>query len=417
MRHRLNIAWLGPVPNERGGVPYMALQLLEALPAAGASVDAFWSSPGADVPERLRDVPGLEVVQKDPGWRYDRWYSRTDATKMLTGLPARALGQTLLTREIVRRHAARPYDVLYQFSQTELLALRAVRRGLPPIVLHPETHAAGELRWVLRERHMDAAQRHPARRGAFEALLRARSAQQRRDITSVARVIAPSAVFRDELIADYGLDVARTGVVPNPVDLERFRPPPDAVRWTGEGPVVLLFVARISTRKGVELLVDLSHRVRDLAGRLRLVVVGGPSQWSDLRPVLDGLAPEVAEYRGGVPFAELREVYDRAHGSVQPSHYEPFALTVAEALASGLPVVLSDAVGAAEWTSAPAARRFGAGDAAGFEAAVRALVDDIEQGRGPELGRAARATAEAAFAPDRVAAQLVDELASAARPA
>ena len=53
------------------------------------------------------------------------------------------------------------------------------------------------------------------------------------------------------------------------------------------------------------------------------------------------LEPAVAGRLGRVPAPELPAVYRATHGCLQPSLYEPFAITVAEALASGLPVIAS----------------------------------------------------------------------------
>src|SRR5581483_4105095 len=97
-----------------------------------------------------------------------------------------------------------------------------------------------------------------------------------------------------------------------------------------------------STRKGVDDIVDLSHRLGDLAGSVRLLVIGGPTQWSDYTRHLERLNPAVAEFIGGVPNEELPQLLRSSAMLLVPSFYEPGSIATAEALACGLPVVLSD---------------------------------------------------------------------------
>jgi glycosyltransferase involved in cell wall biosynthesis len=97
-----------------------------------------------------------------------------------------------------------------------------------------------------------------------------------------------------------------------------------------------------------------------------------------------------------------------------PSRYEPGSIATAEALACGLPVVLSDEVGAGEVVAGPHARFHASEDVDGLEAAVRSLLETSELDQ-PALRVAARANAEANFAPDLVVAELVERIASVGR--
>jgi glycosyltransferase involved in cell wall biosynthesis len=117
----------------------------------------------------------------------------------------------------------------------------------------------------------------------------------------------------------------------------------------------------------------------------------------------------VARYLGAVEPEELGPLYRGAAVVVQPSRYEPFALTVGEALAAGTPVVATDEVGASEFVEGPACVRYLAADRAALEAAVRRMIER-ERTDGPALRREARAQAERAFAPDVVAEALLTQL-------
>jgi glycosyltransferase involved in cell wall biosynthesis len=407
MEESVRIAWIGPTPSGEGGVPYVATQLLRGLARAGAEIDCFLGVSAEEIPDELRGQEGLRFVLRPNRWRWGSWYTRTPLLAFCSGAVFRLRTQRTLAQSIAHRHAVEPYDVVYQFSQSELGGLRRLRKSLPPIVIHPETHAAGELAWHKREAALARRAEPLARRVAARTMLAARAAVQRRDLPRADRVIAVSRCFAKHLAADYGIPGERLGVVVNPIDLDRFRPTSgDAPR----GPVKLLYVSRMSVRKGVDLVVELSHRLSDLQGQMEIVVIGGPTLWSDYRKLLADLNPEVGTYAGEQPPEALGRLYHEADAVLQPSQYEPFALTVGEALASGTPVIASDEVGAAEDVDPRVCLVFPRGDLDLFERAVRSAVEDARAGAGPNLSALARTEAERLFAPDIVAGVLLQEL-------
>ena len=115
-------------------------------------------------------------------------------------------------------------------------------------------------------------------------------------------------------------------------------------RRRADDDVAVLSVARLVPEKGID---DL---IRAVAGagdaRLRLVVAGDG-------PVRQGLVDLAAELEvrltilGHVEEAELAQTYVDADVFALLSHHEPWGVAVNEAAASGLPLLLSDRVGAA----------------------------------------------------------------------
>jgi alpha-1,3-rhamnosyl/mannosyltransferase len=122
------------------------------------------------------------------------------------------------------------------------------------------------------------------------------------------------------------------------------------------GPYVLA-VATLEPRKNLPALVEafalLKRRRSEL--ELRLVVVGA-SGWGKLPP----LEREGVELLGYVEDERLAELYRGASVFAYPSLFEGFGMPVAEALASGVPVVasshasLDEASGDAAWRADPA---------------------------------------------------------------
>jgi glycosyltransferase involved in cell wall biosynthesis len=405
----MRIAWTGPIGNG-GGVPRMGLLILEELLRQGVEVDLYTPSYGfEELP--IGPTPGLRIIERRSGWTWGRWYSRTKEGAMVTGTASRTISHFLLSLRLLREHYRHPYDVVYQLSITELFLLGRLRRFAPPIVVHPCTHHGGELRWHRAEEAYALQSEPRAIHRVMRAFLVFRSRLQPGELARADLVLGLSNRFNQLLHEDYGVPEDKLGVVRTPVELDRFTP---------YGPTVplnkrtLLFISRISTRKGVEEIIQLSHRLADLSDSVRLLVIGGPTQWSDYTAHLKRLNPAVAEFLGGVENDALPALLRSAAMLLVPSRYEPGSIATAEALGCGLPVVLSDEVGAGEVVEGPHVRFHRAGDIDGLEHAVRSMLAALEADRAT-IAAAARANAEEQFAPNAVVGQLADYLATASR--
>ena len=97
---------------------------------------------------------------------------------------------------------------------------------------------------------------------------------------------------------------------------------------------VIAFVGRDFLRKGGDLVVKAFQQVRRSAAHPVKLVIAGPASWP-----LDGPIPEGIEFLGDAPFARVRELLRNSDVLVMPSRFEAFGIIIAEALASGTPVV------------------------------------------------------------------------------
>jgi glycosyltransferase involved in cell wall biosynthesis len=388
-------------------VPAMGLLMLRELLRQGVEVDVYMPSYEFEALP-IEPAPGLRIIERRSGWKWGRWYSRTKAGALFSGTASRTVSHLILNVRLLLEHRRRPYDAVYQLSTTELFLLGYLKRFAPPIVVHPCTHAAGELRWHRAEQKYALQVEPRSLHMVMRAWMKLRAKGQPGELAKADLVLGLSERFNELLHQDYGVPMEKLAVVRTPVDLQRF---------TVEGPAepvdkrTLLFISRISARKGVEEIIELSYRLDDLADSVRLLVIGGPTQWSDYTAHLTRLNPRAAQYLRAVPSDQLPAMMRSASMLLVPSRYEPGSIVTAEALACGLPVVLSDEVGAAEAVDGPHVRRHLSQDMDGLEAAVRSLLDAVERDEAT-LRTAARANAEAQFAPDHVIAQLVERIAS-----
>lgn len=405
----MRIAWTGPVAAKGGGVPGMGMLMLRELARQGVEVDLYLNCDQAPAPP-IPKLPGLRIIVRRTRWRWDRWYSRNPGLALATSLASRGLNGILLSVRLLIEHRRNPYDAVFQLSQVELFLLGRVRRVAPPIVVHPCSHAAGELRWHRREQAYALRSERRAVHFAMRAWLIVRSHLQPRELANADLVIGPSTTFVNLVHEDCRVPRDRLRVLRHPVELTRFTP---LIESQQAGPATLLFISRISARKGVEDIVELSHRLSDLAGAVRLLVIGGTSLWSDYSRHMADLNDDVAEYVGSVASAEMPALMASSAMLLVPSRYEPGSIVTGEALAAGLPVVLSDEVGPSEILDGPHIRVYRAGDVGAFEAAVRAMLAAVAQDR-QGLAVRARADAERHFSPHAIGSQLIDMLATAA---
>lgn len=105
---------------------------------------------------------------------------------------------------------------------------------------------------------------------------------------------------------------------------------------------VAVSVARLAPEKGLDTLIRAASLARS---RPALLVVGQGQERELLEPMAARLGVE-ARFAGDVPWKRISEAYAAADCFVLLSRHEPWGVAVTEAAASGLPLVLSDQVGA-----------------------------------------------------------------------
>jgi glycosyltransferase involved in cell wall biosynthesis len=401
----LRIAWLGGAPEETGSASGVVTDLLDGLARRGHEIDCFFPSAARDVPARLLKHENLAFIWGTSEWRWNKWYSRTQITAFVSGLLFRAVAAMRLRREIVRRHQQQPYDLIYQNQTIESLGVPTGLTRSIPLVIRPDSHTAGELRWLIKERRL--AFRCQPRYIFFvvAAIMSFRTIVQRIKLRRASLLICISTVFRDHIVHDYRFPLEKTFVTTNPLRLDQFtkvdRPLLD--------PPVVLVPTRVSLRKGLEDVVEVARTLLERGVDVRVRVVGGPSIWSDYTKLLDDLPPENAEYCGAIPYAGMPAEFERSDIVLLASKYDPCPMSVLEALATGVPVVATSEVGSIEGVDRSVAAEVAPGDVAGMATAITTMIDRLRT-KSEETRSLARAEADRRFAPDVVCEQISDAL-------
>ncbi|HAE58235.1 MAG TPA: hypothetical protein DCG54_01685 [Anaerolineae bacterium] len=211
-------------------------------------------------------------------------------------------------------------------------------------------------------------------------------------------------VTRD-MAVKYGMDPAKTVVFPWGVDLEHFKPMESAERKTTENPsssVVrspskgfTLFCNRSwEANYGVDVLARAFVTVARQREGVSLMLLGGGSQGGAIRKILLGGGAEGrVSFPGQINNAELPRYYQMADIYISPSHVDGSSVSLMEALACGLPCLVSDIPANKEWVQEGYnGWLFPDGDHNALAAKILQAIEQRE--KLSEIGQKARATAE-----------------------
>jgi UDP-glucose:(heptosyl)LPS alpha-1,3-glucosyltransferase len=168
------------------------------------------------------------------------------------------------------------------------------------------------------------------------------------------KIIAVSQHVKDDIEREYGIEPRRVVVIHHGVDARAFHPRHRA-EWrvsvrdrlgVGRDEFVVLFVGGDYRRKGLVPLLKAVGRVRHA---MRVLVVGvKPDVPLAQLARQNGLNDRVAFVDAT---AEIASLYAAADCFALPSRYDTFSMATLEAMASGLPVIVSRAAGVSELLS------------------------------------------------------------------
>ncbi len=131
-------------------------------------------------------------------------------------------------------------------------------------------------------------------------------------------------------------------VIPNGVDVTRFRGAVPLTRWQ-DGTRNILFVGRFEPRKGVLDLLKAYRILRKTGCECRLLLVGGGPQEREARRYVATRRLKGVEFLGRVSDDEKAQLFRTCDVYVAPATgRESFGIVLLEAMAAGAPIVASD---------------------------------------------------------------------------
>lgn len=305
------------------GMSVYALNLLRELVAGGHAVtmiSQFRADPaGAGVygggPPPA--VPGVRVIGLE---------ASGEALASL-GHPADFEGDIeRMVATVESEHARHPFDLIHaQYGYPNgLAALEAGRRlGLPTVV----SIQGGDGHWV---------------GGCCSTHLSA----MRAVVLHASAVLIGSESFAAEVVQNLHVPRDVFTIVPGGTDTVRFTPLDDFQLGNLRDPPTLLFHGRVDYRKGLGELLDAFAALTGAGRDLRLVISGiGPDVESAKERVAGLGIGGLVEFTGYSSYDDAPTAYRRGDVFVSPTYSEGFSNTILEAMASGLPIVSTRAIG------------------------------------------------------------------------
>lgn len=230
--------------------------------------------------------------------------------------------------------------------------LRRRRRSRPPVVA--VWHGAGPVRFLIL--------RKPGHPLAW-ALAWLRSIEEIRALSADGHIAVHPAVAND-LRFMYGLSKPVT-VIGNAVDAKIISQLSRMECRRKQTGLTALWLGQVGYAKGLDVaLAAVAEARSDLPG-LQLIVAGVPV----------GKRVEGVDWRGVLPPAAVIEIYRRVDLFILPTRYEAFPLVVIEAMAAGLPVIVSDSVPEGIVTDGRNGVVIAGHDPSQYAAALRRLAD------------------------------------------
>ncbi|HYK98091.1 MAG TPA: glycosyltransferase family 4 protein [Candidatus Acidoferrales bacterium] len=332
---------------------------------------------------------GVDVV-----WVETSLYREGGVPERVPFVPAVARAGVRALLDVRRGLAGQCYDALLFNTQKAAMLCQAYLLRTPTMLMTDVTPAQYDRISGPYEHHADEVAPLAAAKRAVNAL----------NFRLARAVIGWSRWTADSFVREYGVSRERVHVVPPAVDTREWRP---AARPRSLRPR-LLFVGGNFARKGGPALVEAFHDL-GLADRAELHIVTRDEVASQ---------PGVHVHRDMANGSDaLRELYREADVFVLPTVADCFSIASIEAMAVGLPVIVTDVGGISDIVvDGETGFLLRPNDGHGLRAAMAALVDDPDlRGR---LGAAARARAVRHFDSRDSARRLLDIAAAiTARPA
>lgn len=302
-----------------------------------------------------------------------------------------------------------PRTDLYSPILSFLVALKALKRdGFRPDLVNAHVFTAAfagafvarlhRIPLVATEHASTFSSNNPER-PTWSEVFRARFAWGR------AAAVLPVGSILAESVKRYAPSAA-VRVVPEPVDCDLFRPATNRVPYAGR----LISVALLLETKGIQDLINAVARLKTDGWRGTLEVIGDGTYRTELVQLVRrvGLEEEV-RFLGLLPKAAIADRLREADIFVLPSHFETFCAAAAEAIASGLPVIMTRCGGPEDFVNPTVGCLTRVGDVEELANAIRHVEEHIDSFDPWELAQYARER----FSLERVSQSLSEVFASA----
>lgn len=338
--HSLMFGWEYP-PHHSGGLGVACQGLVKGLLKNGATITLVLPTTG-DI-----DADGLHLCGPDEERPIIRYVKSTlqpyenvaqYAARVQMQVGGEAIAQLYGPDlgEAVERYASMSVEMTHDVTpdiihchdwMTYSAGMRAAKHHRVPLVMH--IHAT----------ELDRTDFHPHQWIAD---------QERSGMLAADRVIAVSNYTKTLLTTHYGIPADKITVVHNGHD-QATHIDQHMIRGRANRPPLVLFLGRLTVQKNPWQFLQVAHVIHEMRPDVQFIMAGDGGMLQELieRACVLGLTDCMA-FAGKMNREEVSALYRQASCFVMPSLSEPFGLVALEAIAHGVPVVMSRQSGAAE---------------------------------------------------------------------
>jgi glycosyltransferase involved in cell wall biosynthesis len=358
-----------------GGLGQHTASAIRGIATTGCEVHAI--GPGYENLWPLSPLPANITWHTSPRG-IPRWRSRYTHLRWHTGL-LQLNNDRIKGRWAARQLASIRPDLCYVFTQVGLEVLRWCKAaGVPSILENPNGH-------IRNYRNVYDTESVKWGGGTYHGHPTLAMVDRIEEEYRLADKIRVSSRWAHDSMRDNGVDSDKISVLDQPIDLNRFCLPP--TRIPGEGPLHVCFVGSLDLRKGF---VYLLRAVRLIGtNRVALEFVGATGDRASKALLTRESVGLQMTSKPGDPVP----AYHKAELAVVPSLEDGLPFVTGEAMASGLPVVISRSCGSAAWI-VPEATGWTVEPASAEEIASALELAMRNRDRLPSMGLEARRTME-----------------------
>ncbi|MHC1591516.1 MAG: glycosyltransferase family 4 protein [Candidatus Helarchaeales archaeon] len=168
------------------------------------------------------------------------------------------------------------------------------------------------------------------------------------------RVITCSQYMKKEVQSNFNVPLDKLRVIPNGVNIDERHSNVDCKEFMKrfkdrDSQKIIFYVGRLVFEKGVHVLLGAIPMIDRFRHDFKVIIAGSGYYHSELERITHQLGiQDRVKFVGFLTDDEIKALYKCATVSVFPSLYEPFGITALEAMASEVPVIVSDTGGLSE---------------------------------------------------------------------
>jgi len=162
----------------------------------------------------------------------------------------------------------------------------------------------------------------------------------KRVLRAASKIVVPTRDYAALISKKYVIPEHKIAVIPYGVDLNNFK----SISTELHNPIKLLFVGRLAKQKNIPLLINSLKKIIDKNDfNIELHVVGDGEEKNKIALLIKALKlDDKVILHGSLIGNRLYQIYSNSDIFILPSAYESFGIVLIEAMASGLPIVVSD---------------------------------------------------------------------------